>query len=76
VKKLISYALVFVLCASVVTLGAAYANEQQQLNEIHSKIDKSRSQLQEGKKKEKQLGDQIKKLESQINETEREIKDR
>lgn len=74
-KKLISYALVFVLCASVVTLGAAYANEQQQLNEIHSKIDKSRSQLQEGKKKEKQLGDQIKKLESQINETEREIAD-
>lgn len=74
-KKLISYALVFVLCASVITLGATYADEQQQLNEIHSKIDKSKSQLNEGKKKERQLGEQIKKLEGQITATEREIAD-
>ncbi|MDD4565311.1 MAG: peptidoglycan DD-metalloendopeptidase family protein [Eubacteriales bacterium] len=72
-KKFISYALVFVLCASVITLGATYADEQQQLNKIHSQIDKSKSQLNEGKKKEKQLGDQIKNLEVQINETENEI---
>lgn len=74
-KKLISYALVFVLCASVITLGATYANEQQQLNKINNQIDKSKSQLNEGKEKEKQLGDQIKHLEVKINEAEKEIAD-
>jgi len=64
----------FALTASLITVGAAYAgNEQQQLNDIHNQINQTQSQLNEGKKKEKQLSSQIKQLESQIAATEKEI---
>ncbi|MDD2189394.1 MAG: peptidoglycan DD-metalloendopeptidase family protein [Eubacteriales bacterium] len=72
-KKLISYALIFALCASVITIGVTYADEQEELNDINSKINKTQSELNAGKKKEKQLSDQIKDLESKINATEKEI---
>jgi len=62
------------LTASVVTLGATYAdNEQEQLNDINKQISQTQSQLSAGKKKEKQLSSQIRQLEIQINATEKEI---
>jgi murein DD-endopeptidase MepM/ murein hydrolase activator NlpD len=74
VKKLVSYALTFVLIASVITLGAAYAgNEEQQLNDLNSQISQTKKELNEGKKKEKQLSNQIKQLEAQISAAEKEI---
>ena len=73
-KRIVSYVLMFALAATMVTFGVAYGdNEQQDLNNIHQKIDQTQSQLNAGKKKEKQLGNQIKQLESQINATEKEI---
>lgn len=76
VKRIVTYGLVFALLAALISLGAAFAgNEQQELDSIHDKIDQTKSQLNEGKKQEKQLTSQIKQLESEINATEKEIND-
>ncbi|MDD3170014.1 MAG: peptidoglycan DD-metalloendopeptidase family protein [Eubacteriales bacterium] len=73
-KRIVSYVFVFALFAALITLGAAYAdNDQQELNNINDQINQTKSQLNEGKKQEKQLTNQIKQLESQINATEKEI---
>ncbi|HVI42517.1 MAG TPA: hypothetical protein VM577_17830, partial [Anaerovoracaceae bacterium] len=73
-KRIVSYVFMFALIASVITVGVTYAdNEQQELNNIHSRIDQSQSELSAGKKKEKQLSSQIKQLETQINAAEKEI---
>ena len=73
-KRIVSYILMFALAATMITVGVTYAdNEQQELSNVHQKIDQTKSQLNAGKKKEKQLGNQIKQLESQINATEKEI---
>lgn len=73
-KKIVSYTLMFVLFASMITFGVTYAdNEQQELNDINGQIHQTQSQLNAGKKKEKQLSNQIKQLESQIGATEKEI---
>lgn len=75
-KRIVSYVIMFALFAALFTVGAAYADEeQQQLNNIHNQINQTKSQLNEGKKIEKQLTNQIKQLESQINSTEKEITD-
>lgn len=74
VKRFVSYVFMFALTASLITVGATYAgNEQQELNNIHNQINQTQSQLNAGKKKEKQLNNQIKQLESQIAATEKEI---
>lgn len=73
-KRIVSYVFMFALVATMITVGVTYGgNEQQELNDIHQKINQTQSQLNVGKKKEKQLGNQIKQLESQINATEKEI---
>ena len=73
-KRVVSYVLMFALTASVITLGATYADdEQKQLNDIHSQINQTKSQLNEGKKQEKNLANQIKNLENQIGAAEKEI---
>lgn len=73
-KRIISYVFMFALFAALFTVGAIYADdEQQQLNNIHNQIDQTKTQLNEGKKQEKQLTNQIKQLESQISATEKEI---
>ena len=73
-KRIVSYVFISALLAAMITVGAAYAgDEQQELNNIHQQIDQTQSQLNAGKKKEKQLNSQIKQLESQINATEKEI---
>lgn len=73
-KRIVSYVFIFALTAALITVGASYADdEQQQLNDINQQINQTKSQLNEGKKKEKQLTSQIKQLESQINSTEKEI---
>lgn len=75
-KRIVSYVLMFALVTSVITLGAVYAdNEQQQLNDIQNQISQTKAQLNQGKKKEQELGNQIKQLESQINKTQKEIDD-
>lgn len=73
-KKIVSYALMFLLIASGITLGVSYAgNEEDKLNDINSKISQTQKQLNEGKKKEQQLNTQIKNLENQIKSVEKEI---
>ncbi len=73
-KRIVSYVLMFALAATMITFGVAYAdNEQQELNNIHNKIDQTQTKLNAGKKQEKQLGNQIKQLENQIAATEKEI---
>ncbi len=73
-KRVVSYVLVFALTASVITLGAIYADdEQKQLNDVNKQISQTKAQLNEGKKQEKNLANQIKNLESQIGAAEKEI---
>lgn len=73
-KRIISYIIMFALTASVVTLGVTYAgNEQQQLNDVNDKLSLTQSQLNAGRKKEKQLDSQITQLEKQINAAQDEI---
>ncbi|HWQ77734.1 MAG TPA: peptidoglycan DD-metalloendopeptidase family protein [Anaerovoracaceae bacterium] len=73
-KRIITYVTLFAFIASVITVGAAFAgNEQQQLNDVNQQIKQSESQLNAGKKKIKELNNQIQNLESQINATEKEI---
>ncbi len=73
-KRIVSYVFTFALIVSLVTVGATYAdNEQDELNNVNSQINQTQSQLNEGKKKEKQLNSQIKQLETQINASEKEI---
>ncbi len=73
-KRIVSYVLMFALTATMITFGVAYAdNEQQELNNIHNKINLTQKQLNAGIKQEKQLSSQIKQLESQINAAEKEI---
>ncbi len=75
-KRIVSYVFIFALTAALITVGASYADgEQQQLNDINQQINDTKSQLNEGKKKEKQLTNQIKQLELQINAAEKEIDD-
>lgn len=72
-KRIVSYAVTIALTAALITVGASYADEQQDLNNVHNKIKQTQTNLNEGKKKEKQLTSQIKQLESQINAAENEI---
>lgn len=73
-KRFVASIIVFALTTSLITLGVTYAaNEQQQLDDINKQIDQTRSELNAGKKKEKQLNSQINRLESQINVAEKEI---
>lgn len=72
-KRIVSYAVTIALTAALITVGASYADEQQDLNNVHNKIKQTQTNLNEGKKKEKQLTSQIKQLESQISATENEI---
>lgn len=73
-KRIISYVIMFALIVSVISLGVTYAdNEQQKLDNLNNQIDKTQSQLNAGKKKEKQLNSKVKQLEIQINKTEKEI---
>ena len=73
-KRIISYAVMFALFATLITVGMTYAgNEQQDLDDVNSKISQTQKELNAGKKQEKQLGNQIKQLESQITATQNEI---
>ncbi len=72
-KRIVSYAVTIALTAALITVGASYADEQQDLNNVHNKIKQTQTNLNEGKKKEKQLTSQIKQLESLIGAAEKEI---
>lgn len=73
-KRIIAYVCIFALIGSLAVLGSSYAGgEQQELNDVHNKLNKTQSLLKEGKKKEKQLSGQIKKLELEMNATQKEI---
>lgn len=73
-KKIISYLMVFSLIISGITLGVSYAGtEEDELSKVNDKINNAQKQLNEGKKKEKQLNNEIKNLEKQIQAAESEI---
>lgn len=73
-KRIIAYVCIFALTATMAVLGTAYAdNEQEELSNVHQKINQTQSQLKEGKKKEQKLSSQISSLEKQINATEQQI---
>ena len=58
-KRIVTYVAMFALFASVLTFGITYAgNEQEELSDINGQINQTQKQLNEGKKKEKQLNTQ------------------
>jgi len=73
-KRILSYALAFIMIASFMTLGLVFgSNERDQLNNVQSEINKSQSKLAQGKKTENDLLGQIKTLEGQMLATQAEI---
>lgn len=73
-KKIISYTLIFVLVLSFGALGLTYgASSQDKLTDVNGKIKNTKTQLNEGKKKENSLNSEIKNLEAKINDTQAQI---
>ena len=66
-KRIVSYALLFVLVVSFASLGLAYSsNEKKQLNDVQGKISDSKKALNLGKAEEKNLLNQIQTLEGKM----------
>ncbi|WP_027398783.1 murein hydrolase activator EnvC family protein [Anaerovorax odorimutans] len=72
-KRLVSYTLLFLLIASVLSLGAIYADKNDDLNKVKSQMNQKQSELNKGKNEEKKLSNQIKDIESQIKKAEAEV---
>jgi len=73
-RKTISYALLFILTVSFLTLGLTYGtNEREQLNSVQQEIDKTQQALAQGQKDEKNLLSQMQNLENQVKLTQAEI---
>ena len=74
VKRVLSYALLFTIAVSFLTLGLIYGdNERDQLNSVQNEIGKTQKALNEGQKEEKNLLGQIQALENQVRAAEGEI---
>jgi len=72
-KRIITYALIFSLVISSLSLGLVFGDERQQLSEVWNKIDQATKDLEKDKKAAQNLLGQIKALESQMNATQAEI---
>jgi peptidoglycan hydrolase CwlO-like protein len=73
-KRVVSYALLFTLVISFASIGLTYGNnERDQLNNVQQEKNKVEKELADGKKAEQNLINQIKSLESQMLDTQREI---
>lgn len=72
-RRRISYTVIFILVALMLSLGAIYADKKDDLKDVHNEMNQTKKELNEGKKEESKLSSQIKGIESEIANAEKEI---